>query len=84
MVHFVFYFVFVLLWSSYRKSVLFTKRQALLILLIAIGFGILMEGLQSVFTTTRKADILDVLANSTGAILGFLIVNKNFTNKRKI
>jgi len=83
MVHFVFYFVFVLLWSYYRKSIRFSSQHALLILAIAIGFGILMELCQGAFTTTRNPDILDALANSIGAFSGFLIV-KNFANKRKI
>lgn len=83
-VHFIFYFVFVILWTWYRKSFNYTKKQALSILVTAILFGILMELFQGVFTTHRKADILDVLANSAGAFVGFLFINKNFSNKRII
>jgi len=83
-IHFIFYFVFVVLWSSYRKSFDYTKKEGIVILVIGIGFGIVMELLQGVFTTTRTADIQDALANSIGAFIGFLFINKNFRNKRKI
>jgi VanZ family protein len=78
-VHFVFYFVFVILWFQFVKSYKLTNKTKLIVLFSAIGYGILMEICQGLFTTTRTADILDVLANSLGATVGliiFLLLNK--------
>ena len=71
LVHFGFHYVLTFLWFLY----LFTKninnynnsylRAALLLSTI---YGILIELLQQILTTTRQADVLDVLANFTGAI----------------
>jgi len=82
-VHVVLYFGFVVLWSLYQSYSSYTKKTGITILLIAISYGILMEGFQY-FTSTRSPDIYDVLANSFGALLGLLFVTKIFLNKRKI
>lgn len=79
-VHFTFYFVFVILWSQFVKSKGLNSKAKLMILLSAMGYGILMEICQELFTKTRTADVLDVLANSLGAALGLIVVlmqNKN-------
>lgn len=81
MVHFVFYFLFVILWNFYVDFKIFHPKKALVILLIAIGYGILMEFFQAIFTTERTADVLDVLANSSGAIMGLLTVKIYLQNK---
>ncbi len=73
-VHFTFYFVFVVLWFLFAKDKSINKKTKLIVLFSAIGYGILMEICQGVFTTTRTPDILDVLANSLGAIVGLLFV----------
>jgi VanZ family protein len=73
-VHFTFYFVLVVLWFLYAKSKKISQRTKLIVLLSAIGYGALMEICQAVFTTTRTADILDVIANSAGAITGLLFM----------
>ena len=82
-VHVVLYFGFVVLWSLYKNTSNYTKKTGIAILCIAICYGILMELLQY-FTATRSANFNDVLANSLGAFLGFLFINKIFLNKRKI
>ena len=45
-------------------------------------FGVLMEVFQQLLTSYREADLLDIFANSSGIILGFLffekIINKEF------
>ena len=69
-VHFAFYFFFVIFWSLYFKK----DKKRIQILLAAIGFGILMEICQGLFTKTRSPDILDVVANTFGAIMGLVIV----------
>jgi VanZ family protein len=73
-VHFTFYFVFVVLWFLFAKDKSINKKTKLIVLFSAIGYGILMEICQGVFTTTRTPDILDVLANSLGAIVGLLFI----------
>ena len=38
--------------------------------IFSVFFGITIEILQSVFTTTRAADVRDILANTIGATIG--------------
>jgi len=46
-----------------------------------MGYGIAMEICQKLFTTTRTADVLDLLANTAGALVGLLIITKIVNNK---
>jgi VanZ family protein len=80
-VHFTFYFVFVVLWFLYAKRKNISFKTKFIVLFSAIGYGVLMEICQGVFTKTRTADILDVVANSLGAISGLLLVI--FLNNKK-
>lgn len=75
-VHFFFYFFFVFLWT--KALDLRERKQQMIVLVIAIIYGIIIEVFQDVFTLTRTADYLDVVANSIGAISGlvFLRVKK--------
>ncbi len=70
-IHFTFYFVFVFLWSEAFKL---KKNRILIIVAIAVAYGIVIEVLQSLLTTTREADVYDALANSFGACLAFLFL----------
>ena len=48
----------------------------------SLFFGIAIELIQQYVTTTRNADIIDVLANSTGATFAVLLILKlNTYNK---
>lgn len=80
-VHFTFYFVFVILWFLYAKSKNTNSRTKFIVLIAAIGYGVLMEICQGIFTTTRTPDILDVLANSAGAFAGTLFMTALNNNK---
>lgn len=71
-VHFLFYLIFVILWGLTKKQSYFKIKYDLLIVLIAIVYGIIIEVLQGVLTVTRQADYYDALANSLGAFLGFV------------
>jgi len=54
-------------------------KPLLISFLLSFGFGISIEILQELFTTTRHADLFDVLANLTGAtiaILGVVLWNR--------
>lgn len=64
--HFGLYFFFMsVIILEHRKSFLNT-RQIIIVALIPVFFGALMELMQSGFTTTRKADILDIMFNTAG------------------
>jgi VanZ family protein len=80
MVHFVFYFLFVMLWSKAINNNSYNYKKAIQILIAAIVYGIFMEICQKLFTTTRTADVLDVVANSIGATFGFYFI-KYYANK---
>jgi len=73
-VHGTFHFVFVILWSQYFRKT--SRREPNLFftaLFLSIVFGSLIELAQGYFTTTRQADLKDVLANFTGAALAVII-----------
>jgi VanZ family protein len=71
-VHAFFHFSFTILWFLFfQKHYKEANSNKLLIItvLLSICFGITIEILQELFTTTRKADVFDVLANFSGAML---------------
>lgn len=84
-VHFTFHFVFTFLWAIVVKSrsATISNKKILNIILISLVMGITIEILQENFTTTRKADILDVIANLTGAISAGILISF-FENKKII
>lgn len=60
--------------SGYAVLLFDTRRARLRAMLVVIAFGLAVEVAQGVFTTTREPDLLDALANATGAALGQLLV----------
>lgn len=80
MLHFVFYFLFYILWFLCFKNK--NTRFKVSLLLFAIGYGILMEVLQAIIGNHRSSDFYDVLANSFGSIAGLLFVNRFVINKK--
>lgn len=79
-VHFCFYFGFVYLWVKSFKNINFNRN--LLILTLGIFLGITIEFLQDNFTKTRTFDVYDILANTIGAVLSFIFVNRFLQNKK--
>ena len=76
--HFVFYAVLsILLGLSARQ----TKHNVYIIFLVII-YGIIIEILQFLLTKNREADINDAIANSFGAITGFVFL-RIVKNKKK-
>lgn len=70
-VHICFHIGITFLWFLYFKSANKSKsvNQALMsAFLFSLFYGIVIEACQSMFTTNRTADVLDVLANSFGAV----------------
>ncbi len=70
-IHFMFYFVFVFLWTNALKE---KNVKILKIVLFAILYGIIIEILQSAITSSRQADVYDALANSFGACSAMLFL----------
>lgn len=87
-VHFIFHFVFTFLWSVYFCSLLkdITFKTVFNVFFVSVTYGILIEFLQGAFTKTRKADIMDVLANASGALIAViaLLLYKYFRQKKQL
>ena len=78
-VHFIFYFGFVLFASFSFKEIWVNnsiKKALPKIVVVTIGYSILIEFVQDIMPTHRTAEFYDVLANSLGAILAGLLVVK--------
>ncbi|WP_282179137.1 VanZ family protein [Maribacter stanieri] len=77
-VHFTFYFGVVVLGymaiSKKRGGGAGESKLLWYIVLFAVLYGIIIEVLQHVATLDRHGDPLDALANSTGAIVGMLVL----------
>ena len=71
-VHFLFYFFFVVFWSFALHKNFYLKKYSFIIVVFAIVYGIIIEVLQELLTTTREPDLYDVFANALGAIIGYL------------
>ena len=70
--HFGITFLWFLFWkSTYRNENKFAVMKAFL---FSFFFGVVIEICQGVFTTTRNADINDVLANSIGALIAVIVL----------
>ena len=86
-VHAFFHFMFTSLWFLFFRTKInsLTITKPLVISFVfSVFFGILIEILQSLCTTTRTADVFDVLANVTGASLAVIFIvwlNKNYGSK---
>ena len=87
-VHFIFYTVFVVLGSLFLKE---KKKESFQLnisifftLCTAIVYGLIIEILQYLLPFDRTAEILDVLANTIGAIFGGLLIKKYLSLDRKI
>jgi VanZ family protein len=65
-VHFGLYFLFMSVIILEHKDSFINTRQLIAIALIPVFFGGRMELAQAGFTTTRKADILDIMFNTAG------------------
>ncbi|MBF2709357.1 VanZ family protein [Flavobacterium soyangense] len=76
-VHAFLHFIFTLLWFFYfKKKIGSLKIYELLIvsLVLSFFFGIAIELMQRYFTTTRTADVFDVIANLSGASIAVIVI----------
>jgi glycopeptide antibiotics resistance protein len=67
-----------------KKIKLSLKKTLIYAFLFSLLFGILIEVAQAIFTTTRKADILDVLANSLGGLFAVISILASMNLKTRI
>jgi VanZ family protein len=77
LVHVSFHFAFTLFWFLFFKKQLGSKRvikPLVLVFIFSVFFGIGIEILQGSYTTTRRGDVIDVLANTTGAMIAVLVI----------
>lgn len=83
--HFVFYLFFAIfgcLCIRERTRVNWNLSKTIeRILMLAIFYGILIEGLQYIITEDRMAEIGDVVANTVGAIVGIVFIRWYFSRK---
>ncbi len=77
LVHVFFHFVLTILCFLFIQkytNAINSLKPILISLLFSVFFGIGIEIAQELFTTTRHADVFDVLANLSGAILGVAVI----------
>lgn len=79
-VHFIFYFVFTILWYFFiRIKAGNTVKTRAIVFFLGLVFGLIIEACQHFFTKDRSADVHDVIANSSGsagAVLLLWIIDK--------
>ncbi|WP_331140319.1 VanZ family protein [Flavobacterium sp.] len=73
-VHFCFHFGFTISWILFFKKEFVGKgaedfKAYLISFIFSVFFGITIEILQNALTTTRAADVTDILANALGAVI---------------
>ncbi|TRX04224.1 VanZ family protein [Flavobacterium gawalongense] len=76
-VHSFFHFVFTSLWFLFFKkqmNSLDVFKPLIISFMLSIFFGIAIEIAQALFTTTRKGDLFDILANLSGATLAVCMI----------
>jgi VanZ family protein len=80
--HFLAYTMFTWLWfNTFYFKFNYSKTKSIYsAILIAIVFGIIIEVLQLLVTTSRSFDLLDILANILGVLFATILIN----NKIKI
>ena len=79
-VHFTFYFMAVVLGvlalTEKRKSGTIAKGTILPMIVFSMGYGMFIELLQWIMPFDREADAWDILANTLGAIVGGLLIQR--------
>lgn len=76
--HLVAYFFLAISWliSFYKQ-----EKSKLFVVFACIFFGIIIEYIQSNFTSYRTGDMLDIIANTIGVLLALLSFNLIFKKK---
>ena len=86
--HFVFYFVFVVLGSMFvrerGKGRVSLNRATWWVLFIAVGYGIIIEGLQYTLTRDRMMELWDMISNTLGALAGMVAIRWSFSGEKQL
>ncbi len=84
--HVLSYVVLVVLWSA-SITLYYAKLRVLKVLVfvftVLLFYGIVIESLQSKFTSTRTFEFNDLIANVFGMLIGAFIVKQFFSLKTK-
>ena len=72
-VHFGMYFTLMSVMIFENRKTIKNSNHYIFLILIPIFYGLLMEILQLTITETRSGDMLDFLANTSGALAALLI-----------
>ncbi len=85
LVHFTFYFIASMLGGLFGREISkghIAKAKVLGISFVGLVlYGIIIEVLQSYMTTYRSGELMDVMANSTGTLLGTLLIMGVFSKR---
>lgn len=82
LIHLSFYTILAFIWNYYfsiSKNNIKINQLITVVILACLIYGIIIEVIQELWVPTRGADVFDVLANLTGAILGSIL----FLNVKK-
>jgi len=74
LIHCIIYFIFYFLVFNTTK-VYKLKKSLIISIIFSVGFGILIEICQPIFTLYRQFDVLDILANTAGVFLMVILIN---------
>ncbi len=74
--HFIAYFLLSLSWLYALKDSPLKINKKYIIVFILVCYGIIIEILQVILTTSRQADFYDVIANSVGILFAAFIFEK--------
>ncbi|WP_262706946.1 VanZ family protein [Tenacibaculum singaporense] len=75
------YFVLSLVWLLALKT---TKINKYIIVFCCFFYGIIIEVLQVTTTSYRSGEILDIMANTTGILIAFIVYNSFFKKNKAI
>ena len=64
------YFILTITWLYALKT---TKTNPIIVCFCCFVYGIIIEALQVTITTYRSGELLDVIANSTGILIAYIL-----------
>ncbi len=86
--HFSFYLIFSVLGCLFvrerTQGRIKLGKAVVIILFVAIAYGIFIEAMQYMATSNRMAEIGDVIANTLGAIVGVRLIKWYFSKERPL
>lgn len=71
--HILAYFLLILIWFVALEGTI-SKKQIYHLAIYCTAFGIIIEALQGKLTVDRVGDLLDIIANIIGVVLGAVLI----------